>query len=189
MELINDTKLFLSSHFEMKDLGVADIILGVKIRKNENDLSLCQSHYVEKILKKFDSFDVSPIRTPHDASKHKNKGDNVSQPEYTKIVRSVMFLMNYTRLDIAYVVSRLSRYTHNSDRYHRVTRQLSVCTSHSNVLQLLSTHVLVLSFDVFSEMQLELLSYKLSLISYFFHHQKTILSSLPNSFFPLTYLL
>ncbi|KAA0059862.1 Retrovirus-related Pol polyprotein from transposon TNT 1-94 [Cucumis melo var. makuwa] len=70
----------------MKDLGVADIILGVKIRKNENDLSLCQSHYVEKILKKFDSFDVSPIRTPHDASKHKNKGDNVSQPEYTKII-------------------------------------------------------------------------------------------------------
>ena len=29
-----------------------------------------------------------------------------------------MFLMNYTRLDIAYVVSRLSRYTHNPSSEH-----------------------------------------------------------------------
>ncbi|KAL0546603.1 hypothetical protein IC582_016515 [Cucumis melo] len=120
MELIIDTKFFLSSHFEMKDLGEADVILGVKIRKNKTSLSLCQSHYVEEILKKFDSFDVSPVRTPFDASKHlkKNKGDSVSQPEYAKIICSVMYLMNYTRPDIAYAVSRLSRYTHNPDRYH-----------------------------------------------------------------------
>ncbi|KAA0033056.1 Retrovirus-related Pol polyprotein from transposon TNT 1-94 [Cucumis melo var. makuwa] len=72
----------------MKDLGEADVILGVKIRKNKTSLSLCQSHYVEKILKKFDSIDVSPVRTLFDASKHlkKNKGDIVSQPEYAKII-------------------------------------------------------------------------------------------------------
>ncbi|TYK30305.1 Retrovirus-related Pol polyprotein from transposon TNT 1-94 [Cucumis melo var. makuwa] len=45
----------------MKDLGEADVILGVKIKKNKTSLSLCQPHYVEKILKKFDSFDVSPV--------------------------------------------------------------------------------------------------------------------------------
>ena len=33
LKLIDDTKLFLSSHFEIKDLGEADITLGVKIRK------------------------------------------------------------------------------------------------------------------------------------------------------------
>ncbi|KAA0063384.1 Retrovirus-related Pol polyprotein from transposon TNT 1-94 [Cucumis melo var. makuwa] len=72
----------------MKDLGEADIILGVKIRKNKASLSLCQSHYVEKILKKFDFFDVSPARTSFDASKHlkKNKRDSVSQSEYAKII-------------------------------------------------------------------------------------------------------
>ncbi|TYK08238.1 ty1-copia retrotransposon protein [Cucumis melo var. makuwa] len=101
-------------------LEEADVILGVKIRKNKTSLSLCQSHYVEKILKKFDSVDVSPVRTPFDASKHlkQNKGDSVSQPEYAKIIDSVMYLMNYTRPNIAYAVSRLSRYTHNPDRYH-----------------------------------------------------------------------
>ncbi|TYK06658.1 ty1-copia retrotransposon protein [Cucumis melo var. makuwa] len=104
----------------IKYLGEADVILRVKIRKNKTSLSLCQSHYVEKILKKFDSFDVSPVRTPFDASKHlkKNKGDSVSQPKYAKIIGSVMYLINYTRPDIAYAVSRLSRYTHNPDRYH-----------------------------------------------------------------------
>ncbi|KAL0551720.1 hypothetical protein IC582_010809 [Cucumis melo] len=82
MELINDTKLLLSPYFEMKDLGEVYAILGVKIKKNKTGLSLCQSHYVEKILKKFDSLDVSPVRTSYDASKHlkKNKGDSVSQP-------------------------------------------------------------------------------------------------------------
>ena len=48
MELIKDTKLSMSSHFEMKDLGEADIILSVKIRKNENSLSLSQSHSLRK---------------------------------------------------------------------------------------------------------------------------------------------
>ncbi|KAL0342906.1 UNVERIFIED_CONTAM: Retrovirus-related Pol polyprotein from transposon TNT 1-94, partial [Sesamum angustifolium] len=38
--------------------------------------------------------------------------------EYAKIIGSVMFLMNYTRPNIAYAVSRLSRYTHNPNNEH-----------------------------------------------------------------------
>ncbi|KAL0345620.1 UNVERIFIED_CONTAM: Retrovirus-related Pol polyprotein from transposon TNT 1-94 [Sesamum radiatum] len=102
------------------DLGEADVILGVKIRKTENGFSLCQSHYIEKILKKFGCHDEIPVRTPYDPSAclKKNKGDSVSQADYAKIIGSVMFLMNYTRPDIAYAVSRLSRYTHNPNKDH-----------------------------------------------------------------------
>ena len=55
------------------------------------------------------------VRTPFDPSIHlkKNRGSSVSQVEYAKIIGSMMFLMNYTCPDIAYAVSRLSRYTHN----------------------------------------------------------------------------
>jgi hypothetical protein len=48
----------------------------------------------------------------------KNYDASVSQSEYAKIIGSVMFLMNYTRPDIAYAVSRLSRYTHNPSSEH-----------------------------------------------------------------------
>ena len=120
MRAIDETKALLSSKFEMKDLGEADVILGVKVTKTGNGFTLSQPHYVEKVLKKFNSFDVVPIKTPYDASIHlkKHDGNSVSQAEYAKIIGSLMFLMNYTRLDIAYVVSRLSRYTHNPSRNH-----------------------------------------------------------------------
>lgn len=120
IDVINETKMFLSSKFEMKDLGETDVILGVKVTKTSNGFSLSQAHYVEKVLKKFNSFDVVPVKTPYDPSIHlkKNKGYSVSQSEYAKIIRSLMFLMNYTRPDIAYAVSRLSRYTHNPSKDH-----------------------------------------------------------------------
>ena len=45
-------KMFLESHFDMKDLGEANFILGIKITRTCEGIFLDQSHYVEKILKK-----------------------------------------------------------------------------------------------------------------------------------------
>ncbi|KAE8670806.1 hypothetical protein F3Y22_tig00112079pilonHSYRG00011 [Hibiscus syriacus] len=120
IESINKVKNFLSTKFEMTYLGEVDVILGVEVTKTEKGFSLCQAHYIDKVLKKFDSFDVVPVRTPYDPSIHlvKNKGSSVSQTEYAKLIGSLMFLMNYTRPDIAYAVSRLSRYTHNPSGEH-----------------------------------------------------------------------
>ena len=64
----------------MKDMGEADVILEIKIRKTNDGFSLCHSHYVEKMLKKFNSFDVTPMRTLYDPSilLKKNKGSSIS---------------------------------------------------------------------------------------------------------------
>ena len=96
------------------------MILGVKIKRTLNGLSLYQSHYNEKMLKKFGCFDVVPVITPYNPSINlkKNKESSVSQTKYAKIIGSVMFLMNYTRLDIDYVVSISSRYTCNPSSEH-----------------------------------------------------------------------
>ena len=51
-EMIRITKQFLSSRFDMKDMGAADVILGVKISKTSEGLVLSQSHYIEKVLEK-----------------------------------------------------------------------------------------------------------------------------------------
>ena len=50
MHVINETKILLKSHFDMKDLGEANFILDMKITKTCNGIFLNQSHYVEKIL-------------------------------------------------------------------------------------------------------------------------------------------
>ena len=49
MHVINETKNMLKSHFDMKDLGETNFILGMKITKTCDGIFLDQSHYVEKI--------------------------------------------------------------------------------------------------------------------------------------------
>ena len=64
----------------MKDLGVADVILGMKVSRKSYGLVLSQSHYVKKVLEKFKKYDDSPVRTPIDVNLHltKNKGQEIS---------------------------------------------------------------------------------------------------------------
>ena len=46
MDIVNGTKNFPSTQFEMKDMGGADVILGVKIKRMQDGISLNQSHYI-----------------------------------------------------------------------------------------------------------------------------------------------
>jgi hypothetical protein len=41
---INDVKSFLSENFDIKDLEEADVILNIKLNKDENGITLLQSH-------------------------------------------------------------------------------------------------------------------------------------------------
>jgi Reverse transcriptase (RNA-dependent DNA polymerase) len=52
-ELINKAKLMLSNNFDIKDLGEADVILGMKIVKNSDSILLSQSHYTKSIIENF----------------------------------------------------------------------------------------------------------------------------------------
>ena len=60
------------------------------------------------------------MRTPVDVNLHltKNKGQGISQLEYLRIIGNLMYIMNCTRPDIAYFVSKLSRYTSNPGEDH-----------------------------------------------------------------------
>ena len=48
----------------------------------------------------------------------KNKGESQSQLDYASILGSLMYVMNYTRPDIACAISKLSRYTSNPNQTH-----------------------------------------------------------------------
>ncbi|KAL0355463.1 UNVERIFIED_CONTAM: Retrovirus-related Pol polyprotein from transposon TNT 1-94 [Sesamum radiatum] len=114
------TKEFLSSRFTMKDMGEADVILGIRIIKENKGISIFQSHYIEKVLKKFNYFDCTPVSTPIDPSVKlmPNIGKAVSQLEYSKVIGCLMYAMTSTRPDIAYAVGKLSRFTSNPSNHH-----------------------------------------------------------------------
>ncbi|XP_075489440.1 secreted RxLR effector protein 161-like [Primulina tabacum] len=104
----------------MKDLCLADAIFGIKIHRTSEGLVLSQSHYVDKILEKFNNVESALAKTSIDTSKHlsKNRGESMSQLEYSRVIESPMYLMSCTRPDIAYAVSKLSRFTSNPGVEH-----------------------------------------------------------------------
>nr|GEV98972.1 zinc finger, CCHC-type [Tanacetum cinerariifolium] len=58
---VDKTKKFLSSRFSMKDMGEANVILGIKIKRENKGIVITQSQYIEKILKKFNREDCSSL--------------------------------------------------------------------------------------------------------------------------------
>ncbi|GKE37726.1 zinc finger, CCHC-type containing protein [Tanacetum coccineum] len=79
-EEVDMTKEFLSSRFSMKNMGEA---LGIRIKHESNGIAISQSHYIEK---------------------------TISQLEYSRVIGCLIYVMTYTRSDIAFVVGKLSRY-------------------------------------------------------------------------------
>ena len=107
---VNDTKKYLSSRFQMKDLNEVDTILGVKVKRHSGGFALCQSHYIQKVLSKFSHLNIKEANTPYDVSSKltENNGREVAQIEYASAIGSLMYAMHCTRPDIAYVVCKLS---------------------------------------------------------------------------------
>jgi hypothetical protein len=141
LDVIKEVKDFLSHCFEMKDLGVADVILNIKLlRDDDGGITLLQSHYVEKILSRFGYSDCKSSPTPYDPSMlvRKNQGDPKDakdQLRYSQIIGSLMYLASATRPDISFAVSKLSRFVSNPGDVHwqaleRVLRYLSGTASY-----------------------------------------------------------
>ena len=64
--LLIETKHMLSTHFDMKDLGEAYYVLGIRILCDRANgmLKLSQRTYIEKILKRFNMHNCSSTRAP-----------------------------------------------------------------------------------------------------------------------------
>ena len=127
--LLHDTKRFLSSHFEMKDLGDASYFLGIQIHRDRSRciLGLSQKAYINKVLERFNMQNCAPGDTPV------AKGDKFSLGQcpkielerkemenypYSSAIGSLMYAQVCTRPDIAYIVGMLGRYLSNPGMDH-----------------------------------------------------------------------
>ena len=113
MDEVIDTKDYLSFTFQMKDLGV-------KFKRHSGGFALCQSHYIEKKLTKFNHLHIKEENTLYDVSIHlnENPGRVVAQFEYASAMGSLMYAMHCTRPDITFAVCKLSIFTKNPGVMH-----------------------------------------------------------------------
>ena len=58
IEVIKSTKRILSNNFDMKDLGIADVTLRIKITRTSDGITLSQSHYVDKMIERFNEHGI-----------------------------------------------------------------------------------------------------------------------------------
>jgi hypothetical protein len=113
----------------MKDLGVANKILGMRItrdRKNHK-LTLSYGEYIEKVLERFRMKNAKAISTPlashfkltkEMCPKTQEEIEYMSKLPYSSVVGSLMYAMVCTRPDIAHEVEVVRRYMNNPGKEH-----------------------------------------------------------------------
>ncbi|GJW83175.1 retrovirus-related pol polyprotein from transposon TNT 1-94 [Tanacetum coccineum] len=123
--MLQDVKSYRGRCFAMKDLGEAAYILGIKIYRDRlwRLIGLCQSAYIEKILKRFHMENSKHGSIPMQEKLRLIKSQGASSPAelkrmknvpYALAVGSIMYAMRCTRPDVAFAHNITSRLQQNS---------------------------------------------------------------------------
>ena len=129
-------KNLLKNKFKMTDSVSLEFFLGLRIERNTNGITLCQSSYINKLLTRFNMLDAKAVMTPIDQDSPGDQDyvdhDCYYAKNYRSIVGSLMYLMVCTRPDLAFAISVASRGLENPTRFYTklVKRLLQyVCTT------------------------------------------------------------
>ena len=114
-ELYSEFKVKIQQKFDIKT-GEVDNYLGNRITRNEQAglIRLDQEAYLEEVLKRFNMDKCTPVKTPmEERLSEANRGTTLSkedQAKYRMIVGSLLYLACWSRPDISFAVSELSRF-------------------------------------------------------------------------------
>lgn len=121
---IEEVKALLNQEYEkMKDLGPAQLILGIRIKRDGKQIILDQSTYIKNFLCEYQMDQANSVTTPLDGKEMLGPAAadelRTDQLEYQKRVGSIMYAMTSTRPDLAYAVGKLSQHAHDPTIRHR----------------------------------------------------------------------
>ena len=105
----------------MKDMNEVDTVLGIKVKKHSGGYALNQCHYISKLLDKFKHLGIKKkTNSPYNTSVKlfEDLGIVVAQLEYAIAVGSLINALHYMKMDIAYVVCKLSTFTSKPNIVH-----------------------------------------------------------------------
>lgn len=108
----NTLKNVLQCEYKIKDLGQLKQCLGMRVKHNNNCISIDQEEFVNKILNRFNMMDCKTSETPMEVNLKLEKGMEACNNNipYQQLLGSLMYLSVLTRPDISYSVSYLSQY-------------------------------------------------------------------------------
>ena len=110
----------LTSNFEMTNLGLAKLYLGIEFEHYPSGIYLHQRAYIRKLLKRYQMETCLPSNIPMDSglTLRKLTGSSKVDPEtYRSLIDSLIYVTN-TRPDISYAVSCVSRYMNEPKQAH-----------------------------------------------------------------------
>ena len=121
---IEEVKRKLKLEYQMTDLGPVERFLGLRIRRErcKRQIFVDQAEYIQTVLERFQMHNSVPANTPLPAGAvlEKNVGTSSEsfQTLYQSIIGSIMYAMLGTRPDIAFAVTRLSKFASNPSQQH-----------------------------------------------------------------------
>jgi len=124
VNLLLETKKFLSSNSDMKDLGEASFVLEIEIHQDRRKrvLGLSQKAYLKNILKKYGMHASKPTPAPivkgdsfgkHKCPKNQYELEQMKAMPYASAVESLQYAQVCTRPDVSFVTGVLGRYQSN----------------------------------------------------------------------------
>ncbi|XP_019089187.1 PREDICTED: uncharacterized protein LOC109127988 [Camelina sativa] len=112
---IQDTKQYLRSIFDIKDLGELKYFLGIEVCRSEEGVFLSQRKYTLDLLKDVGKLGARPVETPlEEKYKSNRKGESNEAlfedvKQYRRLVVKLIYL-TITRPDICFAVNQVSQH-------------------------------------------------------------------------------
>nr|GEY93960.1 putative zinc finger, CCHC-type [Tanacetum cinerariifolium]GEZ07262.1 putative zinc finger, CCHC-type [Tanacetum cinerariifolium] len=129
IDLLHESKRFLSRNFDMKDLGEASYVIEIEIHRDRANgiFGLSQKAYIERILNRFNMQHCSPTVAPvikgdlfgsYQCPKTEIQYEEMRRISYASVVGSLTYAQVCTRPDIAYICGHVSRFQFNPSLLH-----------------------------------------------------------------------
>ncbi|EON88791.1 reverse transcriptase domain-containing protein, partial [Plesiomonas shigelloides] len=120
ISVVDDLKLYLTSHFQIKDLRLLIYFFGIEVVQSPKGFFLCQRKYALNILQDCGFTASKPALTPMDANVklHESTSPVLDDPKaYQRLIGCLVYL-TIKRPDIRYAVSALSQFLASTTEFH-----------------------------------------------------------------------
>ena len=124
--LCDEFERWIPEFFDVTISGDASLVLGIRVVRHRSAkppfVAIDQEAFAEEIVTRIGSDTLKPATTPLSSQERLTRNEGQAKretvTEYQRLIGSLMYLMLGTRPDLAYAVSKLSRFSSNPSDEH-----------------------------------------------------------------------